>query len=861
MPNPCALTVLAPPAGRGPVTVGIPFPKGALPDARHLALRDPTGAPVRLQARALAKWADGSVKWALLDWIAAGRAYEAHVAGAPSDGTGPRATVEEFDGLFVVNTGAAKFEIATANAFTVSHNGTTGEYVARDGAGIERVARVTQWEVEEPGPLRLCVRFHGHLAERDPNLVVSRDIEFDARLHFWAGTASVKCEFTLRNTRPAAHPGGLWDLGDPGSVLLKDAALVFACADSRVQFSADPGVAVEECGGAFELYQDSSGGENWRGANHLTANRTIPTSFRGYRLRANGAERTGLRATPVVALAGAVGVAVPHFWQNFPMAIEADGASLALRFFPQQFAALHELQPGEQKTHAFALGFGRDSAPEALEWFRHAVCAHATPEWYCASGAVPYLTPRATDPHADYLKLVDAAIEGPDSFDAKREVIDEYGWRHFGEIYGDHEAAFHTGSEPLVSHYNNQYDPVAGFAVQFMRSGDSRWLRHMAELAAHVVDIDVYHTQRDKSAYNGGLFWHTYHYAAADTATHRSYPKALLQMKGRAGLDHKADQVQATKHVYAAGGGPANEHNYATGLMLCHFLTGSAAARDTALGLARWVIDMDDGNKTVFKWLCRADTGRASMSRDEWYHGPGRGSGNSLSALLDGHQLSGDPAFMAKAEQLIRRVIHPADDVTKRNLLDVENRWFYTMFLHALGKYLDHKAERGELDFMYAYARASLLRYAEWMAEHEVPTLSRPEKLEYPNETWAAQDMRKAEVFRHAARHATGAARAKFRERAGFFFTDSVARLTAFPTRTKARPVVLLLSLGHAQAHAEAHPEDAAPAPKEEPRSFGAPEAFVPQKVIAKMRAKLLLAAGAAAGALALAAGVWLLVR
>jgi hypothetical protein len=119
--------------------------------------------------------------------------------------------------------------------------------------------------------------------------------------------------------------------------------------------------------------------------------------------------------------------------------------------------------------------------------------------------------------------------------------------------------------------------------------------------------------------------------------------------------------------------------------------------------------------------------------------------------------------------------------------------------------------------------------------------------------------MRKAEVFRHAARHAVGAARAKFRERAAFFFADSVARLTAFGTRTKARPVVLLLSLGHAQAHAEAHPEDAAPAPKEEPKSYGAPEAFVPQKVIAKKRAKLLLAAGAAAGALALGALAWLL--
>ena len=76
------------------------------------------------------------------------------------------------------------------------------------------------------------------------------------------------------------------------------------------------------------------------------------------------------------------------------------------------------------------------------------------------------------------------------------------------------------------------------------------------------------------------------------------------------------------------------------------------------------------------------------------------------------------------------------------------------MFLQALGKYLDYKAERGELDALYAYARASLLHYARWMAEHEYPYLSKPEMLEYPTETWAAQDMRKAEVLQEAGRWA-----------------------------------------------------------------------------------------------------------
>jgi hypothetical protein len=780
-----------------------------------------------------------------------------------------------------VGTGTARFDDALwpflfpFSAVNVPPSVQTGAYpvdfLIEDGTGLKHIPVVKGVEVEEAGPLRACVRITGEIQKIKDTILppplglVEPLVRVETRLHFFADSAAVQIEFTIQNPRRALHPDGLWDLGDAGSINLRDASLLLSLplkGNAVVRCSPELGAPVEEFATPFELYQDSSGGENWQSTNHLNRKREVPLTFRGYRLKSGTQERFGLRATPIVTLSRGehmIGVAVPQFWQNFPQAIEATNGSLTLRLFPKQSADGHELQGGEQKTHTFAVAFGPDATPEALEWFRQPVRAFASPKWYRDSGAVPYLTPKADDPNVDYLKLVDAAIEGPDSFDAKREKIDEYGWRHFGDIYGDHEAIYHTGPTSLVSHYNNQYDPIAGFAYQFLRSGDLRWLQHMEELARHVIDIDIYHTTQDKAAYNGGLFWHTYHYADADTGTHRSYPRSLLRMTHRAGLDPNDPKVQKANRVYAPGGGPANEHNYTTGLMLHHFLTGSAASREAALGLARWVIDMDDGRKTILRFLSRADTGRASQSRDESYHGPGRGSGNSLSALLDGHRLSGDPAFLAKSEQLVRRCIHPDDNVPKRNLLDVENRWFYTMFLQALGKYLDHKAERGQLDFMYAYARASLLHYARWMAEHEVPTLSRPEILEYPNETWAAQDMRKSEVFKFAAKHATGAEKAKFLERADFFFRDSVSRLTAFPTRTLTRPVVLMLSHGYSQAHFQKHPDETAPPPAVEVKDFGAPEVFVPQKIIAKKRLKVLAAAGAAVGALGAAAlATWL---
>ena len=244
-----------------------------------------------------------------------------------------------------------------------------------------------------------------------------------------------------------------------------------------------------------------------------------------------------------------------------------------------------------------------------------------------------------------------AALEGAHAFDAKRERVDEYGWRNFGDLYADHEAVQHAGHEPLVSHYNNQYDAIAGFAMQFMRTGDRRWWRiDGRSRRAHVRDIDVYHTTDDKAAYNGGLFWHTHHYTDAGTSTHRTYPRETTR-----------------------GGGPSAEHNYTTGLMLHYYLTGQH-------GFAR------DGRRAGASgcWRWTTATRRCSMAgakRDRAWQllpvspfttAPAAALPTQSSRCLNAWRLTGDRRFLAKAEELIRRCIHPRDDVEALNLLDAE---------------------------------------------------------------------------------------------------------------------------------------------------------------------------------------------
>ena len=375
--------------------------------------------------------------------------------------------------------------------------------------------------VEERGHVRTTIRVEGAIGpSRRPQLLMV------GRLQFLAGSSAVRVALTVRNPRRSRHQGGIWELGDRGSIYLRDMSLrlLFPGEITRLECAAETGAPLSPLALPAEIYQVSSGGANWRSAAHVDRHGEIPCTFCGYRLESGGGRVDGRRATPVMIARhpqGRVGFAMEHFWQNWPKAMSAEPNALLLRLFPGQCANEHELQGGEQKTHRFTLMFGDEpSALDAASWSREPSAVRATPAWYCGSGALANLTPAGTVP---YQQLVDAAIDGSDSFERKRESADEYGWRHFGDIHADHENAFSGLSEPVVSHYNNQYDAVAGFAYQFMRSGQTRWHQFMSELASHVVDIDIYHTDGDKSAYNHGLFWHTAHYVTAGRSSHARF--------------------------------------------------------------------------------------------------------------------------------------------------------------------------------------------------------------------------------------------------------------------------------------------------------------------------------------------------
>jgi hypothetical protein len=696
---------------------------------------------------------------------------------------------------------------------------------AEDAGGHRHQFRIQRAAVERSGELTAIIRLDGELGGTDGQGWLDATV----RLQFHAGLGSVQVEVSVTNSRAARHPGGIWDLGDPGSALIRDLSVRVtptAAVPRDVWASLDRNTPMAPAGELFALYQDSSGGENWDHATHANGRGEVPVTFRGFRALDRGREHAGLRATPIVSVGGGesrLAIALPRCWEVFPKLLEASGDGCIIGILPRQFSDLHELQGGERTTFTFVMCCGRDTvSAEPLAWARSPLAVSADPESHHRAGSWAPLAAGSQSARESYDALVSQAVTGGTAFSQRRETIDEFGWRHFGEIYADHEAV--NGPAAMVSHYNNQYDAIAGFATRFLQTGDARWFAAMDELAGHVADIDLYHTKRDRAAYNGGYFWHTQHYAPAGTATHRAYSK-----------------LSGTN-----GGGPSAEHNYTTGLLLHYCLTGSERSRAAVIQLADWVMDMDDGRKSRFRWIDRRDTGLASGTRSPDFHGPGRGAGNSINALLDAHRLTGTLRYLEKADALIARCAHPEDDPDALDLHDAENRWSYTVFLQAVGKYLEHRADRGLIDDCYAYARAVLLRYAEWMSANERPYLDSPERLEHPTETWAAQDIRKAAVFEFAACHAEDDhARDHYFDLAYRFVDYAVTTLLASPTGGLVRPIVLLLAYGF-QRPLRPLPVAAAVAP---PPPIVARETFVPlrRRVVRRL---VLAGAGVSAAAL-----------
>ncbi|MCF8014244.1 MAG: glycoside hydrolase family 127 protein [Chromatiaceae bacterium] len=587
---------------------------------------------------------------------------------------------------------------------------------------------------------------------------------------------------TLHNPQAAVHPGGRWDLGDAHSLVLQGVGWdVIIDSPTSVNLALDTENRVMEDGDM--LTQASSGGENWRSPVHVKAKGRVELPFKGYRWQHKGKLLTGDRASPVLRLSAddlSLNVTWRNFWQQFPnhLAYRDQPVNQAVNEPGNKNSVVSwrwhapgetiELQPGEKLTKTFRLMAGQATrAP-------HDLPPHIAISDLIAANVIPFLTQPAQASPLE--SLTDVSLDKTLGFFAKREALDAYGWRNFGDLFADHESSLSHHKGIFVSHYNNQYDPVSGFLYRYLTTGDTRWWELARDLVDHIINIDIYDTNQDKPEYNGGLFWHTDHYLPALTSTHRSF---------------SGQHDQGIYQGHAGGGGPGGQHCYTTGLALHYLLTASERSKQAVLQLTDWITRYYDGTDSLLE-LALALKNRHVPGLKNPFTGQyplDRGTGNLINALLDAYWVTGNPAYLDQAGQVVRHSVHPADDISLRNLQDVEEAWFYTVLLQATIRLIWFKEQRDHYDADWGYAVNSLLHYADWMLLHEGIYLDKPDILEFPNQTWTAQDLRKACIFYAAARyHPTN--RKALQEKAQVFEAEIHRRLkdheeTAF-TRVQA---------------------------------------------------------------------------
>jgi hypothetical protein len=298
------------------------------------------------------------------------------------------------------------------------------------------------------------------------------------------------------------------------------------------------------------------------------------------------------------------------------------------------------------------------------------------------------------------------------------------------------------------------------------------------DLSKHVADIDIYHTVDDKDEYNGGLFWHTDHYLDASTCTHRTFSK-----------NH-----QAAYEGYTSGGGPGGQHCYTTGLKSHYLLTGNEKAKKAVLQLADWITYSFEGsNSFLAKLFAIKQSGNHGVKDHILEQYPfDRGTGHYIIALLDAYDLTQKHNYLARAFKIITHTFHPNDDISLRGFDNIEATWFYTVFLQSVGRFLLVKERMNQLDDDFYYARDAMLHYADWMLKNELPYLEQISKLEFPNTTWAGQDLRKAGIF-YMANYYTSIKNDLFIDKAAYFHQHIVNTLKNDVNNDYTRILALLM--------------------------------------------------------------------
>jgi len=591
-----------------PVRGGLPFALGELHDPQ-VSLVDPLGRPLPCQARPLARWHDGSIKWLLVDTqlsLPPGQSVSLRL----QPGTGPRptvrVTVEESPVEVVVNTGVARFVFArtafgcpTAAWLDLDGDGTCETQAA--GAGSEFAGDIQHegpgapneenWlrdasaaprerygasaagdyrvEVEHAHDLRAVVRLSGWLTSATGR----RLIQYVIRAHACAGGSELRLFPTFIYA------------GNPKEDFLRALWLRFPVPAGTHWALGGKERHQGELGEAGDVRLCSTGPEKIYHLAPYDQDKAVR-----YEVRQGGQPiATGLEAAGWARLSGgatATELAVRDFWQMHPKEIALQREAVVLYLWPESGGKVLDLRrryddvenvyhydlslwpyggEGIAVTHEVLLRYGRaadDRAEAQSAVLNRPPWLQCTPQYYADTRVFGALLPvdRERFPRLEARQDVGVAW-----IQRNQQQFHWDGMLDYGDtLFHGYNTPSHYGyvaprgwcSRGYVGWLNDDGGLTHALFIQALRSGDYDTFRTAANMARHSMDVD------------------TCHYCAAQ-------PRFV-------GGGHRHDQ----QHW---GNGTRGYGTATHGILDAYLLTGDERAREVALETAHYHMDPFEG--------------------------------------------------------------------------------------------------------------------------------------------------------------------------------------------------------------------------------------------------------------------------
>lgn len=620
-------------ARSGVVTASLPFAQGATRTVAGLVVTDTAGAPQPIQASTLVTWPDGSVRWARVELpvkLAAGESksyrYEVRPGAKPPEPE-RTATVTESAAEVVIETGATTIRLPRTAALTTGSLGAAGplpalEIDTPDGRHTWSATPPEEVVVEDRGPLLVSARATGWLKGPGAEPL----FQYVLRLTAEAGSPTVRALLTLKLMR------------GPEVTDVKAIVLRFPAAGAQ-----PAGVALSDgtaTGRPLALLPDGDG------------------------YRVSGAQAAGGRR-PLGAVEWHDGealrrVAVRHFWQMGPKAVEVDAGELRLFLLDQRREAWPFGRTRAVSQELLLTADPEPALPALARCWEKPLLATVEPAHLCRTEALGMLSPVDRDLFPAFEQAVDAAYRG--LVEATDQDPACLGLMHYGDWPLPKGAYGHKGT----AYIDQEYDIVHGFCQLYARSGDRRYF-DLAEVAArHFMDVDV-------DQVGGGNRFHGY---SENCETHQ---------RCTTGLDWGHVQLD--------------------GLVDFHYLTGDRRALEIACGIGENCLRVAEGHG----W----EPFRNALKSAE------RALGWPLLSLMRTYEATHDERYRQAADRIVSYLNHYAADPEAELPSGV---WWRTWMLDGCKPFMTGLLHEG-LDKHHELTgdeatRKSILISLDWLIEH-----------------------------------------------------------------------------------------------------------------------------------------------